>query len=114
MGITITAEQRDYNGFLITRDNKGRVTNFVADNLTESIRLKNIERIGKIENGKFIEGEKINWTVCYDLSSLHSPVAQLYAVDILPMYYLIDDSGIIRDKAHHIDSIDVSSLNLSK
>ncbi|HNY75763.1 MAG TPA: redoxin domain-containing protein [Bacteroidales bacterium] len=61
-----------------------------------------------------IEGEKINWTVCYDLSSLHSPVAQLYAVDILPMYYLIDDSGIIRDKAHHIDSIDVSSLNLSK
>jgi hypothetical protein len=60
MGITITAEQRDYNGFLITRDNKGRVTNFVADNLTESIRLKNIERIGKIENGKFIEGEKIN------------------------------------------------------
>lgn len=60
MGITITAEQRDYNGFLITRDNKGRVTNFVADNLTESIRLKNIERIGKIENGKFIEGKKIN------------------------------------------------------
>jgi len=61
-----------------------------------------------------IDGEKINWTICYDLSSLRSPVAQLYAVDILPMYYLLDDSGIIRDKAHLIDSIDVSSLNLAK
>lgn len=61
-----------------------------------------------------IEGEKINWTICYDLSSLHSPVAHLYAVDRLPMYYLIDAQGIIIDKAFAIDSLDVSSLNITK
>lgn len=58
-----------------------------------------------------IDGEGINWTICYDLSSTRSPVAKLYAVEQLPMYYLIDANGIIRDKAFTADSINVSSIN---
>lgn len=58
-----------------------------------------------------IDGEGINWTICYDLSSTRSPVAKLYTVEQLPMYYLIDANGIIRDKAFTADSINVSSIN---
>jgi len=55
----ITAVLRDYNGLIITRDGKGEVTSYKADDKTETIRQKNKEKFGnRDEEGRLVKNGK--------------------------------------------------------
>ena len=59
MGTMIVADVRDYNGFIISRNAKGEVVKYVKDNLSDKIKLKNMDIFGRVDDkGKFIEGRK--------------------------------------------------------
>jgi hypothetical protein len=50
---------RDYNGFVIERDDNGEVISMKADEKTESVRQKNKDKFGnRDEAGLLIKGSK--------------------------------------------------------
>ncbi|MCX7697116.1 MAG: TlpA family protein disulfide reductase [Bacteroidales bacterium] len=54
---------------------------------------------------KVIESEKLSWIQLCDFKHVDSPIAKLYAVKKIPLYYLIDPQGNIVTKAHLLNEI---------
>lgn len=54
---------------------------------------------------KVIQSENLTWIQLCDFLHTESPVAKLFAVKKIPLYYLIDPQGIIVTKAHLLDEI---------